>query len=111
MKELATPEPTRRRALIRRSALMSAVAAMGLAISPVAAHATETLSATGNGWAVDQATAYANAKADAYGNLWELAYSRGETCTNVTYTTVFYYPVPGAPYGYAIQERATGTCA
>jgi len=106
-----SPEPNRRRALIRRTAIASAVAALGLAISPVAAHATETLSATGNGWAVDQSTALANAKADAYGNLWELANSRGETCTNVTYTTVYVYQVPGPPYGFAYQERATGSCS
>jgi len=91
--------------------MVSAVAALGLAVSPVAAHAAETLSATGNGWATDQSTALANAKADAYGNLWELADSRGETCSNVTYTTVYVYQIPGPPYGFAYEERATGTCS
>jgi hypothetical protein len=77
----------RGRGLVLRVAAVSAVVAAGLALSPVAAFATETLSATGSGWAVDQGTALASAKADAYGDLWDLAASRGGTCANVTYTT------------------------
>ncbi|MBS2965450.1 hypothetical protein KGA66_20530 [Actinocrinis puniceicyclus] len=101
----------RSQALIRRATALSVVAALGWTLSPVSAHASETLSATGNGWAVDASTALANAEADAYGNLYELALSRGESCTNVTYTTIGYYQIPGAPYGFAYQERATGTCS
>jgi hypothetical protein len=103
--------PARRRSFARRAAAASAVAVLGLAMSPVAAHATETLSATGQAWAAQSGTALANAEADAYGNLWELARSRGETCTNVTYTTIGYYQIPGAPYGFAYEEQATGTCS
>ena len=88
-----------------------AIAAAGLVFSPVAAHATGTLSATGQAWAANSSTALANAEADAYGNLYEQARSLGETCVNVTYTTIGYYMPDGAPYGYWYEEQATGTCS
>jgi hypothetical protein len=103
--------PIRPRALLRRAAVLSVLAAAAAALSPTAAHAAETLSATGSGWAVDANTALANAQADAYGNLWEAAYARGETCTGVTYTTLATYRIPGPPYGFAYEEQATGTCS
>lgn len=103
--------PRRGRGLALRASAVSAVAALGLALGPIAAHATETLSANGNGWGADQPTGLANAQTNAYWALYDLAHSRGETCSGITYTTTFFYPVPGAPYGYAYAVRATGTCS
>ena len=97
--------------LALRASVVSAVAALGLALGPVAAHAAETLSASGNGWGETQPAGLANAQTNAYWALYDLAHSRGEACSGITYVTTFFYPVPGAPYGYAYTVQATGTCS
>ena len=100
-----------RNPFIRRVPIVAGVAALGLALSPVAAHATETLSATGSAWAIQTYVAYEDAVAGANGALSNLAQSRGETCTDVTDTVIGYYAVPGAPYGFWYEVQATGTCS
>jgi hypothetical protein len=98
----------RRHNIIPSALLMSAAVAAGLGLSPATAHAAQTMSAVGSGWAVQQAQAIQNAEADAYGNLYDAA--GYQPCTNVTYTILQDYQVPGAPYGFGVEAEATGTC-
>jgi hypothetical protein len=72
----------RRHNIIPSALLMSAAVAAGLGLSPATAHAAQTMSAVGSGWAVQQAQAIQNAEADAYGNLYDAA--GYQPCTNVT---------------------------
>jgi hypothetical protein len=90
--------------------VVAAVATLGLALSPVAAHAGTTRSASGMGWGPTWSAAIPNAEANAAGNLYDLARSYGETCTGITYTSSLYYIVPGGG-GYVFSATATGDCA
>lgn len=96
---------------MRRIATASVAAALGLALSPAAAHAAGTLSTTAYGWGTDWNAATAAAENNAYWALHDQAKAIGETCTGVTYSGVgLYYIVPGGG-GYVFSATATGSCA
>jgi hypothetical protein len=95
---------------IKRLALLTGAAALGLALTPAAANASTVRSASGTGWGTTWNTAIPAAEAQANGNLYQLARSYGEACVNITYTTSLYYIVPGGG-GYVFSATATGTCS
>jgi len=98
------------RVVARRVSILSAVVALGLSLSPVAASAATTRSKTGYGSGPDWSVATAHAENDAYWRLHDFARSLGETCTGVTYSDVnLYYIIPGGG-GYVFTATATGTC-
>jgi hypothetical protein len=97
------------RALVRTS-MVSGVAVLGLALSPLAAHASASLSGTGQAWGANTAAAEANANSQAYSSLLSAASSHGfSTCVNVTYSDTLYYAVPSGG-GYVYNSTATGLC-
>jgi hypothetical protein len=99
----------RKRTFIRAS-LVSGIAVLGLGLSPLAAHASATLSATGQAWGATSGSAESNAQAQAYGNLVSLASSKGySTCVNVTYSDTLVYVVPSGG-GDVYNSTATGQC-
>jgi hypothetical protein len=100
----------RYRALIGWTSALSAIAALGLAFSPVVAQASTTLSASAQGWGSTWDSAIPNAEANADHALFTQAQSLGETCTGITYTSSLYYIVPGGG-GYVFVATATGQCA
>lgn len=110
MKHEERAQAARGRKAARRTAVVCAAAALGLALGPLAAQASTTMSATGSGWGSDWAVAMTNAQNDAYGNLWEDARAVGLTCTNVTYVDNLSYIVPGGG-GYVFDSTATGDCS
>ena len=109
--ELETrPRRDRFRALAGRTAMVSALALLGVALSPVAAQAGTIRSASGNAWGQTRATAEANAKVMSLNALNSVARPLGETCTGVTYSTYLIYIVPSGG-GYQYGATATGDCA
>ena len=99
----------RSRALIR-TFMASGITVLGLALTPVAANASVTLSASGQAWGATYGSAEANAEAQAHSSLLALASSRGySTCINVTYSDSLYYVVPGGG-GDVFNSTATGLC-
>jgi hypothetical protein len=109
-RQVGSRKGNRCRTVAQRVSVISAVAALGLALGPLAAHADTVRSATATGWGTNWDTATANAEANANGALYDLARSYGETCTGVTYTAYLYYIVPGGG-GYVFSATATGDCA
>jgi hypothetical protein len=94
-----------------RASLVSGIAVLGLALSPLAAHADATLSASADAvWGATTSSAVSNAEAQAYENLLSLASSKGySTCIDVTYSNSLSYVVPGGG-GYVYDSTATGVC-
>ena len=108
--QTGTRTASRRGGFVRRALVVSALALVGLVLSPVAAQAATTRSATGQGFAIDPGAAQANAQANALGALNTLAAQAGEVCTGVTYTLTLVYVVPSGG-GYVYNATATGSCA
>lgn len=94
-----------------QASLVCGLAALGLAFSPLAAHASATLSATAAGiWGSTYGSAESNAEAAAYADLLSKANAAGyTTCINVTYNDTLTYIVPGGG-GDVFSSTATGTC-
>jgi len=90
--------------------VLATAAALGLALTPAAAHAGTIRSASGQGWGSNWDVATTRAEAAANGNLYQLARSFGEVCVNVTDTASLYYIVPGGG-GYVFNATATGNCS
>jgi len=109
LRRLGVPRRISYRTLIGGTAVLAAVAAVGLALSPVAAQAGTSLSATGQAFGATSGAAMANAEASAYSNLSTLAQSDGYVCTGITYTTSLYYVVPSGG-GDVYNATATGNC-
>jgi hypothetical protein len=99
-----------RRTLVR-AAVAAGIAGLGLAISPVAAHASATLSASsGQVWGSTYGGAESAAEASAYSALLSVAQSHGySTCINVTYSDTLVYVVPSGG-GDVFSSTATGLC-
>jgi hypothetical protein len=95
----------------RRGFAVAAAAAAGVMLSPVAAHASATLSGSAQGvWGATASAAQANAEVQAKGNLLSSASSQGySTCINITYSDTLYYVVPGGG-GDVYNSTATGLC-
>jgi hypothetical protein len=97
-------------ALGRRVAVVSVGAALALAATPLAAHASTQMSETRSGWGTDWNAAAAAAESTAFWALHDAAKALGETCTDITYSNVgLYYIVPGGG-GYVFMATATGNC-
>ena len=94
---------------VRRGAVVSIFAILGL-LSPTAAHAATTRSASGNAWGQTTYAAEANAKVMSLNELNSVARSLGEVCGGVTYSTYLIYIVPSGN-GYVYRATATGNCA
>lgn len=96
-----------------RRPLTAAAAAVvaGVVLSPTAAHASATLSASAQSvWGATSGVAQSNAEAQAKADLLSLASSRGfSTCVDVTYSDTLVYIVPGGG-GYVYNSTATGLC-
>jgi roadblock/LC7 domain-containing protein len=94
-----------------RASLICGVTVSVLSLSPLAAHASSTLSAgSGQVWAQSSSTAESEAETAAYQNLLRVAQSHGySTCIDVTYSDSLYYIVPGGG-GYVYTSTATGLC-
>jgi hypothetical protein len=93
-----------------QASLVSGITVLGLALSPLAANASATLSGSGQAWGATYGSAESNAEAQAYGNLMALASSKGySTCVNVTYSDSLVYVVPGGG-GDVFNSTATGLC-
>ncbi len=94
-----------------RAALICGMAVSALALGPVAAHASTTLSASsGQVWGSSSTSAESAAESQAHGELTLLAESKGySTCINVTYNDTLFYIVPGGG-GYVYESTATGLC-
>jgi hypothetical protein len=90
---------------------VSAAGLLAVALSPAAAHASATMSASATGiWGATDGAARANAEADAYGNLYEAAQARGySTCIDITYSDTLVYVVPSGG-GDVYDSTATGLC-
>ena len=97
------------RGLARGLAVLSTAALVGM-LSPAAAHAATTRSASGNAWGQTTTIAEANAKVMALNALNALGRSLGETCGDVSYQTYLIYIVPSGG-GYQYGATATGSCA
>jgi hypothetical protein len=90
--------------------MAAGITVLGLALNPIAANASVTLSASGQEWGATSGAAEANAEAQAHSSLLALASSRGySTCINVTYSDSLYYVVPGGG-GDVFNSTATGLC-
>jgi hypothetical protein len=97
------------RALIR-ALTVSGITALGLALSPIAANASVTLSGSGQAWGATSGSAEANAEAQAHSSLLAAASAKGDsTCINVTYSDSLYYVVPSGG-GDVFNSTATGLC-
>jgi hypothetical protein len=94
-----------------RASLVSGIAALGLGLSPLAAHASATLSGSAQGiWGANLGSAQANAEAQARSNLLSAASSSGySTCINITYSDTLVYVVPSGG-GDVYNSTATGQC-
>ena len=99
----------RGRTIIRRGAVVSTVAILGL-LRPVAAQAATTRSAYATAWGKTTYAADANARAEAHAALNSLARSLGEVCDSVTFTSLPVYTVRDGN-GYVYGATATGNCA
>jgi hypothetical protein len=102
---------TRGRASITAS-LIGGIVVSGLAFSPLAAHASATLSAstTSPVWGATYGAAESAAESQAYQNLMAAAQAHGyPTCINITYSDSLYYVVPGGG-GDVFTSTATGQC-
>ncbi|HEV2348024.1 MAG TPA: hypothetical protein VGS97_28315 [Actinocrinis sp.] len=99
-----------RRTLVR-TAVATGIAGLGLAMSPVAAHASATLSASsGQVWGSTYGSAQSAAESSAYSALMGVANSHGySTCINVTYSDTLVYVVPSGG-GDVFTSTATGLC-
>ena len=95
---------------LRRFITASVLVAVGLAVTPVAAHADGWRTATAQGFGLTQATASANAQSNARIALTSQAAQFGEVCTNVTSSGTLIYVVPSGG-GYQYGATATGYCA
>lgn len=95
----------------RRGFAVAAVAAVGVMFSPVAAHASATLSGSAQGvWGATQGAAQSNAESQARGNLLSAASSQGySTCVNISYSDTLVYVVPSGG-GDVYNSTATGQC-
>jgi hypothetical protein len=90
--------------------MISGIAALGLALSPLAAHASASLSASGQAFGSTYGAAESNAEAQSRGNLLSLAATHGfTTCINITYNDSLSYVVPGGG-GDVFNSTATGLC-
>jgi hypothetical protein len=101
----------RRRTSLTAS-LIGGIVVSGLALSPLAAHASATLSAstTSPVWGATSGAAESAAESAAYQNLLAAAQAHGySTCINVTYSDSLYYAVPGGG-GDVYTSTATGLC-
>lgn len=100
--------------IVRRGLSVTAVAAAaaaGVILSPVAAHASATLSGSAQGvWGATAGAAQANAESQARSNLLSAASSRGySTCINISYSDTLVYVVPSGG-GDVYNSTATGLC-
>jgi len=95
----------------RRGLAVAAAAAAGVMLSPVAANASATLSASAQGvWGANLGAAQSNAEAQARANLLSLASSQGySTCINISYSDTLVYVVPSGG-GDVYNSTATGQC-
>ena len=95
----------------RRGLAVAAAAAAGVMLSPVAANASATLSASAQGvWGANLGAAQSNAEAQARANLLSLASSHGySTCVNISYSDTLVYVVPSGG-GDVYNSTATGQC-
>lgn len=84
---------------------------LGLAVGPVAAHASATLSASANNvFGSTSGSAQSAAETQARANLLSLASSNGySTCINITFSDTLVFIVPGGG-GYVFSSTATGLC-
>jgi hypothetical protein len=90
--------------------MAAGITVLGLALSPIAANASVTLSASGQAWGATYGSAEANAEAQAHSSLLALASSSGDsTCINVTYNDSLYYVIPGGG-GDVFNSTAAGLC-
>ena len=91
--------------------LIGGAAVGALALSPLAAHASATLSAgSGQVWGSTAGAAQSAAETAAHQNLLTAAQSHGySTCINITYSDSLTYVVPGGG-GDVYTSTATGLC-
>jgi hypothetical protein len=95
---------------LRRLITASVLVAVGLALTPIAAHAAGWRTATAQGFGLTQGTGSANAEANARSALTSQAAQFGEVCTSVTSSSTLIYVVPSGG-GYQFSGTATGYCA
>ncbi|WP_182876181.1 hypothetical protein [Microbispora sp. H10670] len=101
---------SRRGSLAGRLLIPVALVAIGIGLSPAAAHADTWRTATGSAWGQTQSSASAAAQASARTALTQTAAQLGEVCTNVTSSATLLYTVPSGG-GYVYGGTATGLCA
>lgn len=111
MKQLSGARPHAGRRALRRALTATGVAGLGVALSPVAAHASATLSASsGNVWGSTAGSAQSAAESAAHSALLSAASSHGySTCINVSYSDTLVYVVPSGG-GDVYTSTATGLC-
>jgi hypothetical protein len=86
------------------------LAALGLALSPVAAHAAGWRTASAQGSGPTAAAGSANAQNNAIAALNAQAAQAGEVCSSITSSATWVYTAPGGA-AYVYNGTATGYCA
>lgn len=98
------------RSLLRRTSIIVAVLAVGLGLSPTAAHADGWRTATAQGSGPTYTAGSTSAQNNARAALASAAAQAGETCTSVTSSATHVYTAPNGA-AYVFNGTATGYCA